>query len=149
MIQDGPQPKDVGVRPEKTGMPFGLLRGHIGEGAGDDALLGWADFPPRLGQACQTEVDQTRFACRVDEDIGGLEVSMDHAMPMDAGKSPSQVGCQGRRLFERHPFPFEDLVEGSAGNIRHDEEGPSLVQVRVVQLHQARIVQLRLNSRLV
>ncbi len=134
-VQDDPQRVLVRRRGPLALRPAGRFRGEVRRSADDRP----GDGQPVLvlGPAGQPEVEQVRVACRVQNDVRGFHVAVDHALAVRVGERVGQLlGYRGR--FRRGEPPafaalLDRVVEVHPGD---EHRGQVQVPVRLAGLEQ-------------
>ena len=90
----------------------------------------------------QPEVGNVRPAVDVDQDVGRLEIAMQHAPAMGKRHRAANRGQQRGRLARRHRSLGQPLGQRRAGDILHGEEGLARLLADFVNRHDARMVEL-------
>ena len=105
-IQDYAQAEDITARVE-LGTPR-LLRAHIvrssQHGAELRRNLGRVVVRPTFGARVlrQSEVDELRVAASVDEDVPGLQITVDDLGPMECGERIADLCAETENLLQRN-----------------------------------------------
>ena len=133
LVQEDPQRKQVRSRIDVAAAR--LFRGHVVEGAHDDAVAG-LDEPRRgvviLGEAltarelCQAEVQDLHVAVDTDHHVFGLQVAMDDAGLMRGGDGLGNLHGDGERVWG---------VEAAA--LEHGPQRDAVDELRGQELHLA------------
>ncbi len=140
-IEDCPQAEDVRSRGELSRAAGGLLGRHVGRRADRRPRLGDRALP--LQQAGQAEIGQVRFTAGVEEDVGGLEIAMEHAALMGVMDGAGERGQEHRRLARREGrLPVgQPLRQGGALHQLHRQEVPAVVLSDFVDGHDVGMVE--------
>ncbi len=102
-VKDVAQAVNVGRRRDCAPIARDLLRGHVAGGAELDVAL--REFERRMKALRQTEIDDERRACGVDQDIGRLQVTVQHAALVCVMNRTGHRGdelCRAFRIRERN-----------------------------------------------
>ncbi len=152
LVDDGAQRPEV--RPRIRRPPLQLLRRHVLKGADDHALprqarglrghrrhhLHRRRLVPVPGQLRQPEVEQLRAALR-QHDVPGLQVPVDHALPVRGAQGVRDLRGDRQRLLQRQRPFLQALRERLPGEVLHHEEHLALVIADVVERADVRVVQ--------
>ena len=131
----------VGVGGRTDGGAHHLLRRHVGRrsrGHATDRLDG-----SRLEQLGQPEVGQDRVAARVDQHVGRLDVTMDHALAVRVVESGADAFQEEERGLPVEALTsLEAIAQGAAGHVFDDHVGRSLELTEVVDVEYVRVAHL-------
>ena len=110
-VQQRPQGVDVpaGVG---HGVQIGLLGRHVEHRPQRRRLLG---REPRL-----TEIGQPRLAVLVQEDVGRLQVAVQHALAVGVDQARGHVAEQRHRLVDRHRARRDPIGQRALFQVLHD-----------------------------
>ena len=116
-----------------------LLGGHVvGRAAGDVAL----GVLMLVGDAGNAEVEHTRLGAAHHEDVGGLDVAVDHALRMRVGQRIGHPAHHQRGLRRRGLPAFEaQLAQVAALQQLHRDVGALLAHAGIEHRHDVRVAQ--------
>ncbi len=124
------QPVHVGG--DRGPLALEQLGRHVGEGAGE----GVGDRGLDAGHAGDAEVGQAGRPPPVDEDVGGLDVAVEHAHLVCRGQGVGHLPSDHHRGGQRDGPAGQGVVDRPPGQQLHGEVGPSVVGLgRVVDRH--------------
>ena len=139
--QQDPQPKEVALAGRRAALE--QLRRQETQRSHD--LVGMGDLALELREA---EVGQPGVTIAVEQDVGGLDVSVQHAVVVDGCDGREQL--TGERLdrtrFERGTI--QALAQGRARDVVHDDVRLPCREVVIVDADDIRVPDLHLRSRL-
>ena len=131
-VEDQAEREDVGLDGRATGDE--LLRSHVGDGAAACGVggLGWRRRAAAGGGgvevgfvqaelAGEAEVEDLDQAAVGEHDVGGFEVAMEDAELVRGGESVGGLYARGEDELEAGWAFGDDLVEGLAGDVLHDD----------------------------
>ncbi len=109
------------------GLTQRLFRGHIGRRAHARAGHGQLAGARHAGES---EIDDLDDAVRCQQNIRGLDIAVNDAVPVSVGKSASHLDCDGDCLGGRKRLRFvpDAIAEVAAFVIGHDDE-PAMVRI--------------------
>ena len=120
---------------------------HVIEGAQGLARSGQGSVGPPFGEA---EISKQRLAGSIDEDVGGLDVSMYEAGIVESIETRAEAGGKihdvGERLGAVGP---SDICERSRLDISHDEVAEILLSARCKNRNEVLVTHLGRGTRLV
>ena len=153
-VKDGAEAVDVRRRAGVLAVAAGLLRGHVGGRAEDGSGCRRRNARPAhyFGEA---EVGEVRLAGGIDDDVGRLDVAVQHAAPVrvvhgannlahqpdGGGLVLAQAGLLAEGGGRAKSFRADELVQPSALDEFHAEERASLMFADVVNGDDVRVPQ--------
>ena len=137
-VEDEGQGVDIGLAVEDP--TFDLFGGRVA-GRTQDGPVGLG--PRRLGQgAGQPEVGDAQPAIGVEEEIGRLDVTMDHAPSVGVLEPGGDLDAHLDRLFGSEERPgVEHLPQTAAGQVLEDQIGLIVLFAPVVDLEDVGVVE--------
>ena len=133
-IEDDAEGPEVGLHTALAGDE--LLGGHVGDGAAARGVGGdgRAGFPAgsfggvEVGffgrqAAGEAEVENLGQAAIGEHDVGGLEVAMEDAEGVGGGEAVGDLDADGEDELQAGGAFGDELIEGLAGDVLHDDEG--------------------------
>src|SRR5262249_17303711 len=103
---------------------------------------------PGMAPSGQAEIDQSRAARLVEQEITRLDVLVDHSTTMNGLERSSDLGHPGRGLPSRRRRLLGELPEGGAAHELHRDERSALVEIQVVDTNQGGMIQLAEDLRI-
>ncbi len=94
-----------------------------------------------LGELGDAEVEKLHVSVRIDEDVVGLDVTMDDSPGVCSRQPVRHLRRPLERDVQRHPPPREAMAERLAVQEFGDEVGESVVKADVVDGHQIGVVE--------
>ena len=149
LVEDDAEREDVRAGVEVA--PEGLLRRHVGDGAGQAASRGVLRGPAPgvrgvvgagriLGQP---EVQDLHATALRDHHVRGLDVAMHHAAVVGLGQRLRHLPHQGHRLGHIEGMRADELGQGLPGHVLHgDEAAPPVLRLHLVDLVDDRDVRM-------
>ena len=153
-IEHHPEGKKIRARVQFLGPD--LLGGHVGHGAKHGAGAGemvlrdfqsWGSICGRrlllereLGEA---EIEKLGVAVEFDEDVGRLDVAMNHALGVRGGKGVGDLDGEGEQDFDLQGLSGDAVLEGHAFEKFHGDEGLIVVLADLVDRADVGVVQRR------
>ncbi len=122
LVEQDPQRPDVGAGVHRTA--GGLLGGHVGRRPEGAAGAGQTGLVHALGDA---EVEDLGLAVRGHHDVAGLDVAMDDAGLVGAGKAAAHLEGEVHRLVHRQRAAGEAGPQGLALVVGHHQVEPSVL----------------------
>jgi len=115
------------------------IRGRTHDAAGKRKLR---------GQASDAKVTKSDSVFRIDENVSGLDVTVNDSCTMGRGECTGQIRCPGTGALNGQGRGFEVALEGLAGDVFHDEvRRTPLVDANIIELHDGRMRELADNLR--
>ena len=142
---EGDTGERVLIRPAVGGIALDLLRRDVADGAGDDA--GLQRHRQRGAAAREPEVGQLR-AVAVDEDVGGLDVTVDEARDVGGVERIGDRRQQAQRGRVVRRIRRQALLERPAGDVAHRQVDVAVVLARRVDRDDRRMLEARCEPRL-
>ena len=134
-VEDDAEAKDVGPAVDPVSFALGLLRAHVGGGAGEAASLAEIDV-----LQSETEVGQDRRAGRVDQDVRGLHVAVDQSVTVGmVQRFRDDRHEAGRVRYVRRRGSQQPGQIGSLDELRHHETRAVLGAADVVDRNDVRM----------
>ena len=140
LVQHGPEGVDIGARVEAL-VARRLLGAHVGRSPDRQAGLGQAIVRPRQGPR-DAEVGDEGGAVGGEEQVLGLDVAVDHAVPVRVLERPGGLGGDPERPVHRQlPLPPEPIPQRLALDERHGEPELAGGLARVVDSQDVGVLQ--------
>ena len=134
LVEDDAEGPEVALHTALAGDE--LLGRHVGDGAAARGVGGdgRAGFPARsfggieagfFGRQAtgETEVEDFGQAAIGKHDVGGLEVAMEDAEGVGGGEAVGDLDADGEDELQAGWAFGDELIEGLAGDVLHDDEG--------------------------
>src|SRR6266852_440305 len=87
------------------------------------------------GQASNAKVTKSDSVFRIDENVSGLDVTVNDSCTMGRGECAGQIRCPGTGALKGQGRGFEVALEGLAGDVFHDEvRRTPLVDANIIEL---------------
>src|SRR5690606_11265962 len=138
-IENDAQRVDVASRIHPVLLAANLLGRHVVRRSDDDA----GAHPGLFERPRETEVGEKRAAVAIEEDVRGLDVAMDEALPMRVLESLRNVADDAHALFDRERSRADAILQTRAVDVlRHDEDVVA-ISPDVVDLDDARMGEAR------
>jgi len=135
-VGDGGECVDVGADGDVVDGAAGLLGGHVGECADElswegERVVGCAGGDVWCEGGGEAEVEEVRGVGVVEEDVVGLEVSVEDATLVGVVDGVADGGDEGEDALRVGGAWCEDVVEGESVDEVHDVEVVSVVDAGV------------------
>ena len=134
LVEDEPEGEDVGLDAGLAGNE--LLGRHVGDGAAAGGVGGSGDWGALVDGAAgvefglvgaeaagEAEVEDLDKAAVGEHDVGGFEVAMEDAEVVGGGEAVGGLNAGGEDELEAGGAFGDDLVEGLARDVLHDDVG--------------------------
>ena len=146
LVEDGAQRINVGGGADLLGPARRLFGGHVAGRAEDEAGGGLDAFAAPLGEAEVGDLGRAFPEGRVggpcQQDVGGLQVAVDDALPVGGVHAPRQVRDQPGRLARRQRVgPAQALGQAAARDEFQREERPAVGLADFVDLDDVGVVE--------
>ncbi len=141
LVQHGAQGVDVAPR---VYLPVAgrLLRAHVVRRAERQARLGEPRAPGLAHRQRDAEVGDQRGAV-LQQDVLGLDVAVDHALPVRVVQRARDLPGQPHRLVNRELLlAVQPVAQGLSPHVRHDVEQQAVRAARVVQREDVRVLEV-------
>ncbi len=140
----GAEAVEVGRRAQRLAPE--LLRAHVGGRA--DRLLGAGDIDRAFERPGQTEVGQADATVGLDEDVGGLEVAVDHAALVQMGEDVEKLRREVGHLRDRQRTFGHPVGDGLPVDPLHGDGGRTVALDELEDSHDAGVGELAADPHL-
>lgn len=129
--QDRPQGKEIAARVLSASLE--ALRGQVLRRASHLALAGRRSV---FTKARSAKVRQLEGPLGSQKDVGRLQISMEHALPMEVGEATRHLGAQGGHDDGGEGASVvEDRLEASTFHVLENQEGPPRLLPAIEEEH--------------
>jgi len=141
LIQNRAQGINVGRRADFFGFARGLLGSHILRRAHQRLAAGQADF--RIEDLGQAEIGNLRRSIGRQQDVGRLQIAVQHAVLVHFVDGPGERFDEARRIPVRENLLADLPQEVAALKTLERQEKPSVELADFIDLHDVRMLQAR------
>ena len=143
LVEDRTHPIHVGPWPHGLDPPGRLLGSHVRCRAFDDDRRGLGRPARLFHQAHQAEVGHARLPLRIEQDIRGLEIAVNHVLVVQVLDGPGDVGHPPRGGFRVGEAPvLEAAGQTPPDDQRHRQKRPAVLDPRIEDRHEPGVVEL-------